>query len=82
MRNELLGIDFFGRTDGIHTAISNLDAWINRIGKQDELAVRVLSHEILMALGGIHRESLDVWISLIVGIVKDSRPDLVLIPFL
>ena len=27
------------------------------IGKQDELAVRVLSHEILMALGGIHAGS-------------------------
>ena len=35
-----------------------------------------------MALGGIHRESLDVWISLIVGIIENGCPYLVLVPFL
>ena len=43
--------------------------------------IRVLSHEILMALGGIHRESLAVWISLIVGIVENCCPYLMFITF-
>ena len=34
-----------------------------------------------MALGGIHRKSLDVWIVIVVGIIENRRPYLVLVPF-
>ena len=78
----MLGIDFLGRSDGIHTTIGNLEAWEWGIGEQDELAVRILSQAILMALGGIHRKSLDVWISFVVGIIENGCPYLVLVPFL
>ncbi len=82
LSDKLLGIDFLGRTDGIHTTISYLDARIYRIGEQDQLAVWILAQEVLMALGGIHRESLDVWITIVVGIIEDGSPYLVLVPFL
>ena len=78
----MLGIDFLGRSDGIHTPIGNLEAREWGIGEQDELAVWILSQTILMALGGIHRKSLDVWISLVVGIIENGCPYLVLVPFL
>ena len=78
----MLGIDFFGRSDGIHTTIGNLEARKWGIGEQDELAVWILSQTILVALGGIHRKSLDVWITIVVCIVEDGGPNLVLIPLL
>ena len=35
-----------------------------------------------MTLRGIHRESLDIWITIVVCIVEDGGPNLVLIPLL
>ena len=35
-----------------------------------------------MTLGGVHGESLDIRIALIIGIIEDGCPNLVLIPFL
>ncbi len=79
--DKLFCIDFLGRSDRIHAAIGNLESRIGGIGEQNQLAVRIFSHEVLMALDGIHRESLDIRIALIVGIVENGGPYLVLVPF-
>ena len=82
LTDKLLGINLLSRTDGIHTTVGYLDARIYRVGEHDQLAVWILPQEVLVTLRGIHRESLDVWITIVVCIVEDGGPNLVLIPLL
>ncbi len=57
-----------------HSSKSPLIRGVNCIGKENQLAVDILAKEVLMALGSVHGESLDVRIAFVVGIIKNGSP--------
>ena len=80
--NELLGIDLLLSSEGICSAVCELDTGVEGIGEQDELRGGVLREPVLLPLRGIHQEALQIGVALVVGIIEDGCPYLISLVFL
>ena len=72
----MLGIKFERFAEGVVATEGDLYARIYLTGEQHLLAGRIVAKIILLALGGLHLESLHIGIACIVGIEEHCRPHL------
>ena len=75
--DETFRIDFLWVAETVVPAERDLQPWIGFIREQDEAAVLVFSHETLGLGTRFERKTLDVRITLLVGIVENGTPYLV-----
>ena len=80
--DEFFHIDVEGFAEGVASSEGHSDAWIDHIGEQDELALLVLAQEVQFLVGRLEGESLEVRITLLVGIVEGGTPYLVRVELL
>ena len=55
---------------------------VGSVRQYQQFALGIVAHETLRPLRGVHRESFQIEVALVVGIADDGRPDLRLVPLL
>ena len=65
---ELLGVNLLGTAEGVVASVGHQQARVNGVRQQQLLVVGILAQVVLLALRGLHLESLDIRIALVVGI--------------
>ena len=80
--DKLLCVNLFRPSEFIGSTISDLDERIDGICQQDEFRAGIVAEPVLLFLRGIHLESFQIGIALIVGIEENGRPDVVCVVFL
>ena len=80
--DEFFHIDVEGFAEDIVSSEGHSDTRVDHIRKQDELALLVLAQEVQLLVCSLERESLEVRIALLVGIVEGCTPHLVRVELL
>ena len=75
--DKLFGVDVLGATELVGAAVGHSDEWIDHIGEQHHLRLRVLAQEVLLALETLHEETLEVGVALVVSVEEYACPHLV-----
>ena len=80
--DKLLCVNLFRPPEFVGSTISDLDERIDGICQQDEFRAGIVAEPVLLFLRGIHLESLQIGIALIISIEQDGGPHLVGLEFL
>ena len=71
---KLFGVNVYRFTDGVVASKVDLETWKWFVCHEQQFALRVVADIVLLALGSFEHETLDIQISLLVGVKEHSCP--------